>query len=67
VGGEDGGLLNRAARAAAVEGGLGGCLDPTVIGPYGESGVEQEEKIARRNTEHRLNHRRKHGGNEPAC
>jgi hypothetical protein len=59
VGGEDDRLLNGAARVAAVEGGLGGCLDPTTIGPYGGSRVEQEEKTTRRNTEH--------GGNQPAC
>jgi hypothetical protein len=31
-----------------VEGGLGGCLDPTVTGPYGESRAIREEKTARR-------------------
>jgi hypothetical protein len=61
-GGEDGGPLNEAARAAAVEGGQGGCLDPTVTGPYGGSRAEQEVKAARRNTEHRLGDRRKRGG-----
>jgi hypothetical protein len=66
-GGEYGGPLNGAARATTVEGGLGGCLDPTTTEPNGGSRAEQEEKTARRNTEHQLGHRRKHGGNQPAC
>jgi hypothetical protein len=44
LGGEDNEPLNGAARAAAVEGGLGGCLDPVATGPYGGSREEQEEK-----------------------
>jgi hypothetical protein len=47
-GGEDGGPLDGAARAAMVVGGLGGCLDPTAIGPYGGSRAIREEKTARR-------------------
>jgi hypothetical protein len=65
LGGEDNEPLNGAARAAAVEGGLGGCLDPVATGPYGGSREEQEEKTAGRNTEHWLGHRCKHDGNRP--
>jgi hypothetical protein len=39
--GEDDGPLNGAARAAAAVGGLGECLDPMVIGPYGGSRAEK--------------------------
>jgi hypothetical protein len=60
--GEDGGLLNGAARVAVVEGGLGACLDQTMTGPYGGSRAEEEEKTIGRNTEHRLGHWRKHSG-----
>jgi hypothetical protein len=62
VGGEDSGLLNVAARVVAVE---GGCLDPVATRPYGGSRAEQEKKAARRNTNHHLGHRRKHGGKQP--
>jgi hypothetical protein len=45
----------------------GGCLDPAVTEPYGRSRAEQEGKTARRNTEHHLGHRRRHGGKQPVC
>jgi hypothetical protein len=46
-GGEDGGLLNGVARTAAAVGGLGGCLDPMVTGPYGGSRAEKRRRQKR--------------------
>jgi hypothetical protein len=42
--GEDDGPLNGAARAAVAMGGLGECLDPMVIGPYGGSRAENRRR-----------------------
>jgi hypothetical protein len=47
-GGEDGGPLDGAARAAVVVGRLGGCLDPAATGPYSGSRATRKEKIVRR-------------------
>jgi hypothetical protein len=44
VGGEDGGPLDGAARRAAVVGGLDGCLDLAVTGPYGGSRAEKRRR-----------------------
>jgi hypothetical protein len=48
AGGKDDGPLNGAARAAAVVGGLSGCLDPVANESYGGSRAIREEKTTRR-------------------
>jgi hypothetical protein len=59
--------LDGAARVAVVVGGLGGCLDPTATGPYGESRAEKRRRQQGGETENRLSHRRKHSGKRPVC
>jgi hypothetical protein len=60
---EDDGLLNGAARVAAVVGGHERvCLDPVAFGSYDDESKSRGEDNKEGETDDRLGHRHKHGG-----